>query len=206
MPKKIDKEKKKDMILRAAMKLFARQGIAETKMEEVAEAAKIAKGTIYEYFKSRDELLNLSFNYLLVLINQLVRQRMTESSSPDEKIRAGFLAYLDTEALGIGEYAELFPDLWSYGLRGHESETETSFDLSWIYHQFRQQYSEALKSGIETGIFRPIDTDSLASSITAAADGLYLQWMSDREKFDLRKNAESFIDSFLSGIRVGSAN
>ena len=201
MPKTIDREKKKDMILQAAMRLFARKGIADTRMEEVAKAANIAKGTIYEYFKSRDELLNLSFNYLLVLINKLVRQRMAEASSPAEKIKAGFIAYLDTAALGIEDYVEILPDLWAYGLREKESDSEIMFDLAWIYHQFRDQYSTALKAGISDGVFRDMDTDAVASSVTAAADGLYLQWMSDRANFDLQKAADVFIESFISGIR-----
>lgn len=201
MPKTVDREQKKDMILKAAMRLFARKGIADTKMEEVAKAAEIAKGTIYEYFKSREELLNLSFNYLLVLMNKLVRQRMAEATSPKEKIEAGFMAYLDTVALGIEDYVQILPDLWAYGLRDKESDTEMMFDLSWIYHQFRDQYSEALKAGISGGVFRDMDTDAMASSITAAADGLYLQWMADRANFDLKKTADAFIKLFLSGIR-----
>lgn len=201
MPKTVDREQKKDMILKAAMRLFARKGIADTKMEEVAKAAEIAKGTIYEYFKSREELLNLSFNYLLVLINKLVRQRMAEAVSPDEKIKAGFLAYLDMAALGIEDYVQILPDLWAYGIREKAGETEIAFDLSWIYHQFREQYSDVLKAGIADGFFREMDTKTAASLITAAADGLYLQWMADRANFDLKKAADAFIKLFLSGIR-----
>ncbi|MEE9554128.1 MAG: TetR/AcrR family transcriptional regulator [candidate division Zixibacteria bacterium] len=201
MPKTVDREQKKDMILKAAMRLFARKGIAETKMEEVAKEAKIAKGTIYEYFKSREELLNLAFNYLLVLINKLVRQRMADAGSPAEKIKAGFLAYLDTAALGIEDYAQILPDLWAYGIRERVGETEIAFDLSWIYHQFREQYSEAFKAGITDGIFRDMDTDAAASSITAAGDGFYLQWMADRENFDLQKAADVFIENYISGIK-----
>jgi AcrR family transcriptional regulator len=201
MPKTVDREQKKDMILKAAMRLFARKGISETKMEEVAKEAKIAKGTIYEYFKSREELLNLAFNYLLVLINKLVRQRMAEASSPDEKIKAGFLAYLDTASLGIEDYAQILPDLWAYGMRERVGETEIAFDLAWIYHQFREQYSEALKAGIADGIFRDMDADIAASSITAAGDGLYLQWMADRANFDLQKAAGVFIENFIVGIK-----
>jgi len=200
MPRTVDRDKKKDMILQAAMKLFAKKGIAATKMEDVAVAAKIAKGTIYEYFKSREELLDLAFNYLLVLVNRLVRQRMAEASTPEEKIKAGFLAYLDTAALGIGDYLEILPDLWSYGVRAKDVEKEITFDLSWIYHQFREQFSEAIKRGITEGRFREMDADAAASLVVAAADGLYLQWMADRNRFELKKWAENFIEIFISGI------
>lgn len=199
MPKQIDREKKKDRILQAAVRLFARRGIADTKMEDVAKAADIAKGTIYEYFKSRDELLHLSFNYLLVLMNKLVRKRMSETEDPREKIKAGFLAYLDVGSLQNEDFVEILPDLWSYGLRQKESDGGLEFDLRWIYHQYRERFSEALKQGIEAGRFRDIDAEAMASAIIAAGDGLYLQWMADRQKFDLKKTAMTFIDNFIAG-------
>lgn len=202
MPKRVDRDKKKDMILQAAMRLFAKKGIADTRMEEVAVAANIAKGTIYEYFENRDELLDISFNYLLVLMNKLVRQRMADSKTPDEKIKAGFLAYLDIAALGINDYVQILPDLWAHGIRGNDQESETTFDLSWIYHQFREQYMEVIKAGIEQGRFRSMDVDAVASSLTAAADGLYLQWMADRGNFDLKRSAEAYISTFIDGIRA----
>ena len=201
MPKQIDREKKKDRILHAAMRLFARRGIADTKMEDVAKAAGIAKGTIYEYFKNREELLHLSFNYLLVLMNKLVRRRMSETEDPELKIKAGFLAYLDVGSLQIEDFVEILPDLWGHGLRQKESDGDLEFDPGWIYHQYRDQFSRALKQGIENGLFRDIDIESTASAIVAAGDGFYLQWMSDRQNFDLNKTAAAFIDTLIKGIK-----
>jgi AcrR family transcriptional regulator len=201
MPKQVDREKKKDRILQAAMRLFARRGIADTKMEDVAKAAGIAKGTIYEYFKNREELLRLSFNYLLVLMNKLVRRRMAETEDPRQKIKAGFLAYLDVESLQIEEFVEILPDLWAHGLRQKESESDLEFDPGWIYYQYREQFGNALKQGIESGLFRDIDIESTASAIVAAGDGFYLQWMSDRQNFDLKRTSEAFIGTFIEGIK-----
>ena len=99
MPRKVDKEAKKDKILKAAMKVFAKNGIFETKMEMVAQKAGIAKGTIYEYFKSKDELVQMVFNHLLVQMNTHVKQSMAMASSPHEKLKAGLFAYVDIEAL-----------------------------------------------------------------------------------------------------------
>ena len=201
MSKQIDREKKKDRILQAAMRLFARRGIADTKMDDVAKAAGIAKGTIYEYFKNREELLHLSFDYLLVLMNKLVRRRMSETEGPEQKIKAGFLAYLDVGSLQIEDFVEILPDLWGHGLRQKESDSDLEFDPGWIYHQYREQFSRALKQGIENGLFRDIDIESTASAIIAAGDGFYLQWMSDRQNFDRNKTAAAFIDTLIEGIK-----
>ena len=56
MPKIVDKEAKKLDIVHAALKEFARRGVANTKMADIATAAGIGKGTIYEYFKDKNEM------------------------------------------------------------------------------------------------------------------------------------------------------
>lgn len=47
---------KRETLLQAAIQVFAKKGYIRTQIEEVAKAAKVAKGTVYLYFKSKDEL------------------------------------------------------------------------------------------------------------------------------------------------------
>ena len=54
MPKIVDKKKKREKILETAITVFAKRGIANTKITDIAEAAQVGKGTIYEYFHSKD--------------------------------------------------------------------------------------------------------------------------------------------------------
>ena len=202
MPKKVDKEAKKDKILRSAMTVFAKNGIAETKMEMVAMKAGIAKGTIYEYFKSKEELLQMVFNYVLVQMNLHVKQSMAAATTPEEKLKAGVSAYIDIESLGLSDASGLIPELWSYGIRLRESKAEIPFDLRWIYIQYRELFGAPLREGIEKGFFKQdIDVKAIAASIVAAADGFYLQWMSDKKNFDMKKNGEIYISVLLNGIR-----
>ena len=60
-PKIIDKEAKKAEILQAAMQVFSRKGVAKTRMADIAVAAGIGKGTIYEYFRSKEEIFAAAF-------------------------------------------------------------------------------------------------------------------------------------------------
>ncbi len=200
MPRKVDKEAKKDKILKAAMKVFAKNGIFETKMEMVAQKAGIAKGTIYEYFKSKDELVQMVFNHLLVQMNTHVKQSMAMASSPHEKLKAGLFAYVDIEALGLSDVSEILPDLWAYGIRLRNSKADVPFDLRWIYLQYRDLFGRALQEGIDGGSFKNLDPRSVSASLVAAGDGFYLQWMSDRKNFDMKMAAEDFIDKMLTGI------
>ena len=56
-PRIVDREAKRKQILGAAMTVFARKGINDFRMIEIAEAANMGKGTLYEYFPSKDELI-----------------------------------------------------------------------------------------------------------------------------------------------------
>lgn len=200
MPRIVNKEIKRDKILKAAMKVFAKKGIFETRMEMVAQKAGIAKGTIYEYFKSKDELVQMVFNYLLVQMNMHVKQSMILASTPQEKLKAGLLAYVDIDALGLSDVSEILPDLWAYGIRLRNSRADIPFDLRWIYLQYRDLFGRALQDGMDNGSFKNLEPKSVSASIVAAADGFYLQWMSDRKNFNMKNAADDFIDKLLTGI------
>jgi len=62
VPKRVNKEKKKQRIVNSANKIFARDGYCNAKVEEIAIAADVGKGTIYEYFSSKDDLFLNVFN------------------------------------------------------------------------------------------------------------------------------------------------
>jgi TetR/AcrR family fatty acid metabolism transcriptional regulator len=200
MPGKVNKGVKREKILKTAIKVFAKKGIFETKMETVAQKAGIAKGTIYEYFKSKNELVQMVFNYLLVQMNMHVKQSMVMASSPQDKLKAGLLAYVDVEALGLSDVSELLPDLWAYGIRLRNSKADALFDLRWIYLQYRDLFGQALQEGMDEGSFKNLDPRSVSASIVAAGDGFYLQWMSDRKNFNMKNAAEDFMDKLLAGI------
>lgn len=58
----MNKETRKKQIVRATLSIFAQNGLKETKMAEIAEKAGIGKRTIYEYFKSKEDIFHEAFN------------------------------------------------------------------------------------------------------------------------------------------------
>ena len=68
-PKIVDVEEKKKGIIQAAIGIIARRGLAQTKMEDIAQAAEIGKGTLYEYFKSKDEIFQGAFYRVMALFS-----------------------------------------------------------------------------------------------------------------------------------------
>ena len=86
--------------MEAAFRLFLQKGYANTKIIEIANSAKIGKGTVYEYFKSKDQiLLDIILKYVKNEFIQL-SGRINEARSLQEKLRA----YIDFEMEFVGKY------------------------------------------------------------------------------------------------------
>src|SRR5215216_8101878 len=98
-PKKVSsKEKangKYEAILRAAIKVFARGGFFNSKVADVAREAGVADGTVYLYFKNKDDILVSIFNHVMEEALSLGRERLAEVSDPVEKLKRIVHAHLD---------------------------------------------------------------------------------------------------------------
>ena len=73
---------KRERILRAAVKVFAKSGFFAARVSEVAKAAGVADGTIYLYFKSKDELLTSLFEDRVEKLLTYMREELPSSTAP----------------------------------------------------------------------------------------------------------------------------
>ncbi len=85
---------KRDRILTAAERIFARHGFFAAKVSDVAKEAGVADGTIYLYFKSKDELLISLFERRMQQVNDALHAAVAGIESPREQLRAFINAYL----------------------------------------------------------------------------------------------------------------
>lgn len=87
MAKIVDREKKKRQILKAAVKVFARKGATDTKMQDIADEAGVAKGTLYLYFKNKNSILKNIFNDNPYSNTEHWEKIFKSDISPEEKLR-----------------------------------------------------------------------------------------------------------------------
>ena len=89
-----EKRDKRDRILSAAERIFARHGFFAAKVSDVAKEAGVADGTIYLYFKSKDDLLISLFERRMQEVNERLREATTNVKGPIEQLRAFVRTYL----------------------------------------------------------------------------------------------------------------
>lgn len=89
-----EKRDKRDRILSAAERIFARHGFFAAKVSDVAKEAGVADGTIYLYFKSKDDILISLFERRMEQVNERLRDATANVKGPIEQLRAFVRTYL----------------------------------------------------------------------------------------------------------------
>src|SRR5882762_11117149 len=84
---------KRERILAAAERIFARHGFFAARVSEIAKEAGVADGTIYLYFKSKDDLLISLFEHRMKQVNAVLLQAI-DARPPADQLRAFIQAYL----------------------------------------------------------------------------------------------------------------
>jgi len=201
MPKIVDKETKKMEILHAAMQVFAKNGVVNTKMIDIATTAGVGKGTIYEYFRSKEEIFASSYIYFFSMMKSMVQDGLSKEDDPITQLELILTISLDA-FLHLGEeYADIMMDFWAEGIRTKNQDLLDAINLKGIYTDYRKMIKQILEKGIDRGVFKPMDTKSTASVLIAAFDGIMLQWIMDRKAINLRKVPVVLLDGFIEGIR-----
>ena len=201
-PKLVDKEKKRIQILQAAMEVFARQGFVNTKIEDITRAASIGKGTIYEYFQSKQEIFSEAYHFMFSGMEESITEHLNSTDNPEQKLVLLITSMTDFILEHRYEFAEIIMDFWAEGVRRKDPEMLKIIDLNHLYQVYRDLISQILKDGIQKGTFKECDTHSLASVLIGALDGLMLQWMIDKGSIDLRKLTQALIQSLFEGIKI----
>jgi len=189
---------KKQQIIQAAIKVFAQKGLEKGKIADIARKADIGKGTVYEYFSSKDDIFSAIENYVVQGMLQDLDQFVEIDLPPSKKLR--HIIDRSMEAfLAMGESLLIVTELWAQSARGlwHGS---SDMAIIGMYDSYRKTIISILKAGIDRGDFRPMDTDGVATLLLAFMDGLIWQYMimNDPEAFDLVwKEA---VKSFFRGI------
>ena len=199
-PKIVDKDAKKIEIIHAAVKVFSEKGMVKAKMADIALEAGIGKGTIYEYFRSKEEVFASGFQMFFQGMENQIESALSSTTDPVEQLKLlinlSFKSFLQHGS----DLAMIMMDFWAEGIRNKDEKILNSIDLRQIYHEFRIMIQSIINNGIEQGVFRQVDTHNVAALLIGALDGIMLQWIMDHKVIDLEKITDSVIDSFLYGL------
>src|SRR6266853_1444683 len=185
---------KRESILRAATRVFARNGYFNSKVADIAHAAGVADGTVYLYFKSKEEILHSIFDQNMAEAIAAGRVLIEKIRDPGEKLRR--IAMLHLERLGADRDLAV---VFQVELRG-----STKFMREFSAAGFAEYLSllrQTFEEGQRRGVFRKdLNAKVVSKILFGALDEMATNWIISHRKYKLEPMAEVVMDVFLNGV------
>jgi TetR/AcrR family fatty acid metabolism transcriptional regulator len=188
---------KRERILRAAVKVFARKGFHGARVAEVARAAGVADGTIYLYFKNKEDLLLQIFTDRLDGLLAQCRRSLGDEPTPEARLRKIILLQL-----GLLEEHRDLAEVITVNIRQSKRILQTGTMPRFV--EYLDTIAEVVAEGQAKGALRKdVSPRVVARSLFGALDGLTLTWALGRaEPGGLTRAAGQIADVFIEGLRV----
>jgi len=186
---------KRERILKAAIKVFARNGFFHAKVEEIAKEAGVATGTTYLYFENKDDILISIFEEEMQPIIEAMKVELNSKQTAREKI----LCFVNLHF----EMIQNKPDMAQ--LLEVELRQSSKFIHGYEGTKFKEYLnvvSAALEEGQAKGEFRKDIHPSIFKQILfGAVDQIATNWtLSKSKKYSLKQSAEQVAAIILDGI------
>ena len=187
---------KRDAILRAAIDVFAERGFFSAQVADVARAAGVAAGTVYLYFKSKDDLLVSIFDRSMRDAIAEARSMAADVRDPRERLRR--FAALHLGRLGRDRNLAV---VFQVELRQSTKFMERF--SSTLLRDYLGLIRDAIADGQRAGMFRPdINATVTAKMLFGALDEMATNWILSRRRYSLEADADTVVDLFVNGART----
>ena len=188
---------RKTQILNAAETVFNQKGLDSARMDDIAEETGLSKGTLYRYYKSKDELI---FAILERLFNrefkQLTSLKAEGMSTYDQIMHMTDLVIKDAMAL-----IHLNPIVYSFLSIAFRNKLVQK-SLKVYINKYMEIFTPIIQRGIDSGEFRALDASEIAIAGGAIIEGTILLWVYDNDlvnpEYHIRRGMQLLLEGVLS--------
>jgi TetR/AcrR family fatty acid metabolism transcriptional regulator len=187
---------KREAILRAATIVFAGNGYFNAKVADIAREAGVADGTVYLYFKSKEEILHSVFDRTMEEAIAEGRKQLETVTDPREKLRR--IAQLHLERMGADRALAV---VFQVELRGSTKFME-EFSAAG-FAEYLGLIHSVIAEGQAAGVFRPeLNAKVAAKVFFGALDEMATNWILSKRRYRLVPLADQVLDIFLGGVNA----
>ena len=190
--------KTRERLVEVARQLFARSGVENTTMNDIAQASSKGRRTLYTYFKNKDEIYQAVVESEIDKLNKMLMEVASKDLPADEKLITYIYSRLDAvKALVFRNgtlRANLFRDIWTV------EKIRKDFDLRDI-----EAIKGILDEGIAQGMFNVPDPDIMASVLHHALKGLevpYIRGLMGDTISQRIKRRDNVMSLIFNGIKI----
>jgi AcrR family transcriptional regulator len=186
---------KKTEILKTAAKVFRTKGYHATRIQDVADALGMQKGSLYYYISTKEDLLKGLVEDILEQSVSLLDSIKDKEHSPSEKVKLCTVSHLhlfhnNLDAFGVFISEDL-----------HLINKTSSNDIFQLIRQYENGWMEIFAEGVKRGDFREeMDYKMVVKGILGMLNWSY-RWYHVKEGYSIERVAEIFTDLILNGTR-----
>ena len=191
---RVEKNNKYHQILEAAVKVFARQGFHQSTVAQIAKEAGVADGTIYLYFKNKDDILVQFFSFRAKQVFERFREAVDGAQNSRDKLRNLVHRHL-------AEFQRDRDGAVVYQVETHQNSRLAEAQIREMSQMYRDLISEIVEQGQQEGTIRKdLYVGLVKRFIIGAVDEVINTWLHSDGEYDLVSMADPLVELFMRGI------
>jgi len=191
---RVEKNHKYHQILEAAVKVFARQGFHQSTVAQIAKEAGVADGTIYLYFRNKDDILVQFFNYRAKQVFESFREAVDGAETSADKLRNLVRSHL-------AEFQRDRDGAVVYQVETHQNSRLAETQIREMSLMYRDLVAEIVEQGQQEGTIRKdLYLGLVKRFIIGAVDEVINTWLHAEGEYDLVSMADPLVELFIKGI------
>jgi len=197
MPRPDVSEERRIQIIEAAMRVFARSGFQEARMDDIVAETGLSKGALYWYYKSKDEIIQS-------IMDSMFDRELAGLEALQEDDRPAGERLLEFTRVATGDlkrYSKLLPLFYEFYALAFRNKTVRK-SLKGYLSTYMEALTPIVQQGIAAGEFRAANAREAALAITSIIEGTTLLWVLDPGTVKLEKHIESSVRLLLDGLKV----
>jgi AcrR family transcriptional regulator len=199
MPRQDVSHLRRQQILSAAESVFSQRGLDATRMEDIAEAARLSKGTLYLYFDTKDALIEALMQRLFAPLTQALSTLRAGQGTAPERITAYAQAVLTAFEALRPTYPVIF-ELFALATRQPRARSL----LAAYFSEYRAALERVIHQGVADGELRVEDPAAAAISLMALIEGVVQLAILLPSEVDLRRQMMTSLPLLLEGMSAAA--
>ena len=184
----------KKMLIEVARQLFAANGKKDVTMNDIAEASKKGRRTLYTYFNNKEEIYKAVIDKELLQILERLNIVSAQKMEPDEKLKNHILTHLDAVRSAVNRNgslrADFFRDIFEVERKRRKIDVQEIALIRAI-----------ISEGIEKNIFKRMDVELSSIIIFYAIKGMEVPYIRQNISAEFEKNKNSIVEFVFMGIK-----
>lgn len=193
-------DERKNQIINAAEGVFTEKGFDQARMDDIAEETGLSKGTLYLYFKSKDELI-------IAILDRMFQREFKQLENLDQPAESATDAIWNITKLLTKEILSLLrliPIVYQFLALAFRNKYVQKAMKKYI-NRYLDILIPIIQRGIDSGEFRQVDAREVAVAMGAMIEGTLLLWVYDKSLVDPEYHIHSGMKLLLEGVQARSS-